>query len=313
MTTARTINRLILLTGLLLTGQGLLVVTGILDHETPLVTSIVLIIVGVALLAWLARSSRAGRAGAASSVPDAGSVPASSTARAVAVALLGLTAVSGVVLYNLRTRSDYSIPEIAIVTYGILLLLASGHLDRRLGPGRVGTFVAYSFPLVLAPLSLYAINAALTAQVGATPLRVYTEYFLVAPMAAAIKLIGLTTSTAGNTVHILTPRGSLYLTVGVVCAGLYAGALFLGVFSLFAWEARTPPKRLALYLALGLVGLHAANVVRLIALGLVGYQWGAGALQAFHEHAGWVLFLAWAIVYWYLVLRRFEGPEHAAA
>ena len=104
----------------------------------------------------------------------------------------------------------------------------------------------------------------------------------------------------------------LFLTVGVVCAGLYAAAIFLGVFALFAWEQRTPSRRLAAYLALGLVGLHVANVLRLSLLGYVGYRWGGAALQTFHQHAGWVLFLVWTIVFWLLVLRRFEGPARAA-
>ncbi len=90
-------------------------------------------------------------------------------------------------------------------------------------------------------------------------------------------------------------------------AGGNGWKLFLGVFALFAWQQRTPPRRLALYLAIGLAGIHVANVVRLTMLGYVGYQWGAQALQSFHQHAGWVLFLVWMVAFWALVLRRFEG------
>ena len=181
-------------------------------------------------------------------------------------------------------------------------------LGRRVGPVRVGTLVAYSFPLALAPLSLYAVNAAITAGVGATPLGWYIRYLLVVPMAALLHVAGIDARMLGDTVALATPRGSLFLTVGVVCAGLYAGAIFLGIFGLFAWEQNTPPRRLAAYLALGLAGLHAANVLRLALLGYVGYKWGGEALQQFHQHAGWVLFLIWTVAFWALVLRRFEGP-----
>lgn len=64
------------------------------------------------------------------------------------------------------------------------------------------------------------------------------------------------------------------------------------------------PGRARLVLALGLAGIHAANLLR---LALVGARWGAEALQEFHRHAGRVLFLAWMVAFWALVPRRFEG------
>lgn len=290
------------LAGFLLLGQGLLVVTRILDHEAPLPVGFGLVALGALLLLWPHREGA--RPPAAAPRPHA--------TRANLVAVLGLTAAGGVGAYNLRQGSDLGTPEVAILLYGIALLVASRHLHRRVARTDVGTLVAYSFPLVLAPLSLYALNAALAAQASETPVRLYVRYLLVAPMASALHLLSLDVSLIGETVRLTTPRGPLFLTVGVVCAGLYASVLFMGVFALFAWQARTPPGRLAAYLALGLAGLHVANLVRLVLLALVGHRWGGVALQRFHEHAGWVLFILWALVYWALVLRRFEGPAREA-
>lgn len=287
--------RLRLLAGLLLMGQGLLVVTRVLDHEAPVLLGWGILVLGLVLAAW-------GRASPFSS-PRTGP-----PLRARLVALLGASAVAGVVLYNALARSTLGAPELAILAYGAALLAAAPALDRRVLGTDVGTLVAFSFPLALAPLSLYALNAALASQASATPLSWYIHYTLVEPMDAGLSLAGLETSLRGDTVRILTPRGPLFLSVGVVCAGLYASVLFLGVFALFAWERRTPPARLAAYLAVGLLGLHAANVLRLVLLGLVGHRWGGAALQTFHEHAGWVLFLLWSVGFWAVVLRRMEGP-----
>ncbi|HVM44677.1 MAG TPA: exosortase/archaeosortase family protein [Candidatus Thermoplasmatota archaeon] len=282
------LSRIRLLLALALVGQGFLVVTRVLDHEAPLLVGAALLAGGLALLPW-ARLRGEGPAGG----------------RRALVLGLGLFCVAGVLAYNALRRSSVSAPEIAIVGYGVALMLASRRLDR------FGRLVAYSFPLVLAPLSLYALNAALVSGAGSTPLTLYIRHGLVAPMAAALAGVGIDVALHGETLRLATPRGALFLTVGVVCAGLYAMVLFLGVFALFAWEQRTTGWRLAAYLSLGLVGLHAANVVRLVLLALVGYEWGGQALQAFHRHAGWVLFLLWAILFWWLVLRRFE-PRAAA-
>lgn len=276
-----------LLAGLALAGQGLLILTRVLDHEAPLWIGAAILLLGLALVGSTMR----------------GQGVAISPARARLVLALGLVCVTGVLAYNLLRRSTLGPPEVAILVYGGALALASRRLDR------FGRIVAYSFPLVLAPLSLYALNAALAAGAGGTPLTLYIRHGLVVPMALALGLFGIDVTLLGETLRLATPRGALFLTVGVVCAGLYAMILFLGVFALFAWEQRTTGWRLAAYLSLGILGLHVANVVRLVLLALVGYEWGGEALQTFHQHAGWVLFLVWAVVFWWLVLRRFERPR----
>lgn len=295
MTTRASLDRLRLLAGLLLVGQGALVVAGILDHELPLPMGAALVVAGLGLLAW-GRAPRVAAPG-----------------RASVVAALGATLVLVVALYNLARGSTLAPPEVALLLYGAALVAASRALGRHVGRVDVATLVAFSFPLLLAPLALWATNAALAAGMGGTPVGWYVRHTLVAPMAALLALAGADVRMLGDTVALATPRGTLFLTVGVVCAGLYAAAVFLGVFALFAWERRTPPARLAAYLALGLLGLHVANVARLVALALVGARWGGDALQFFHRHLGWALFLAWTLLFWWLVLRRFEGRTPAAS
>lgn len=295
------------LAGLLLLGQGTLALTGILDHEASLVMGAALAALGTGLLAWPLLRPAAPPPAPGAAVPQG--EPLLPGRRARLVALLGALAVLGVVAYNALAGSGLALPELAIVAYGGALLVAAPHLSRRVGPTDVGTLVAYSFPLLLAPLGLYALNALLTSQAGATPLRWYVQHGLAAPMAALLGAGGYDATTHGETVRIATARGPLFLTVGVVCAGLYAGVLFAGVLGLFAWQQRTPPRRLVGYMALGLAGLHAANVLRLAMLGAVGQAWGGEALQAAHEHAGWLFFLAFTLAFWFVVLRRFEGPR----
>jgi exosortase/archaeosortase family protein len=285
---------------LALTGQGLLVATGVLGHEAPLWIALLLLLAGAVLIAWPALRG----------APDPDAKPAArpSRLRAGAVAALGATAAGGVLAYNVAASSSFTAPEIAILVYGLALLVASTRLQAKVAGVPVGTLVAYSFPLALAPLGLFAVNAAITTWGDSPAMQWYVRDLLVAPMSALLQLGGMDATALGTTVRLATPRGPLFLTVGTVCAGLYASVLFLGLFGLFAWQARTPPPRLAAYLTLGLVGLHVANIARLVLLAVVGEAWGGVALQQFHQHAGWALFLAWMVLFWALVLRRFEGP-----
>lgn len=296
-----------LVAGLALAGYGALVTLRVLAHESLAVG--VLIMLAGAALAWAARPR------APASPPSPGA-PRAPPGHSLAAAALGALAAGGVLAYNLRARSGLEPAEVAILAYGALLLAAAPHLHRRVAGASVGTVVAWSFPLVAAPLGLYALDAALDALEGSSPLDAFIRHGLVTPMAVTLAALGFEARAVDQTVMLATPRGWLALSVGVVCAGLHPSVLFLGVFGMHAWQERSPPRRLAALLALGLVGVYLANVVRLVALALVGYEWGGEALQRAHAHLGWLLFVAWMMLYWWLVLRRFSGaapPPSAGA
>ena len=290
-------SRAMLLAGLLLVGQGLLVVLRVLDHEAPYATGVAIVVAGAALVFGAWRQQKAAR------VVEA---PRARDSRSWLVGVLGALAAGGVVTYNVRADSGFAAPEFAILGYGVVLMLAAPHLHRAIGSVRVGTLVAYSIPLVFAPLALWALNAVLDAYADSTPMRWYVSDALVAPTAWLLDALGQDVTRIDDTFRVGSDS-PLFLTVGVVCAGLYATVIFLGVFALFAWEQKTPPMRLAAYVAIGVVGLHVANILRIALLVVVGDRWGSDALQATHRHAGWVLFLVWSLLFWAVVLRRLEG------
>lgn len=280
-------GRVRLLVAAALVGQGLLVLSGVLDHETPAPLALALVLAGAALLAWRG-------AGAPTRRPRL---------RAALVAALGGAILLLVVAYNLAAASSYAAPEVALVAYAVALLAAAPRLTPR-----VERAVAWSFPLVLAPLALWALNALLVARADWPVLVAYVEHGLAAPMTAALGLLGVHAQLAGTTVAVATPRGTLFLTVGVVCAGLYATVLFLGLFALFAWESGVSAARATVLLAIGLVGLHLVNVARLVLLALVGERFGADALMSAHRHAGWALFLAFSVAFWWAAMRKTGAP-----
>ncbi|HWG89750.1 MAG TPA: exosortase/archaeosortase family protein [Candidatus Thermoplasmatota archaeon] len=290
--------------GILLAGYGGLILADLLAHESPLVGAFLLL--GGGLLAWAACPRAL--------APVTPQAPPPRAASRVGVALavgLGLLLSGGTLLYNLLASSSLSTPELALVGYGLLLLVAAPHLHKRVGPVAVGKFAAWSVPLLGVPLGMYALDAAIEALGADSPFGSLIAVTLVAPMAAALSLLGIESSTIGQTLILATPAGTLSLGVGLVCAGIHPSLLFLGVFTLYAWEEETPPRRLAALLILGLAGVYLANLARLVALALVGYHWGGVALQQAHAHLGWLLFVAWMGVYWWLVLRRFQGPRPA--
>lgn len=276
----------------MLAGYGLLVLVGVLPHDAPLAGAVSLL-AGIAVLAWR-------RLGLPAIAPRAG-----------LVAFVGSACVGGILGYAAARRNGLGGPELAILAYGLLLMAASLALDRHLslgGAGRrrvaVSTLVGWSFPLVLAPLGLFALNASLSSGAAGTAAAPIVERLVVGPTAAALRLFGTPVDQVGSTLMLTTPRGSLSLGVGLVCAGLYPSVLFGGLVALHAWQHRLRPAAVAGILAAGLAGLWLLNVVRLVLLTKIGIRWGMDALQTAHANLGWVFFSAFMALFWWLVLRR---------
>ncbi|MCA1818747.1 MAG: exosortase/archaeosortase family protein [Thermoplasmatota archaeon] len=276
--------------GLMLAGYGTLVLVGVMPHESPAAGA-------VALTAGLALLFLALRRPAALPAATAGRL------RARLLALLGGAIATGVVAYNVVRRSNLGPPEMALAAYGAILVAAAPYLDRRCGAVRVATLVGWSFPLLLAPLSLFALNAAVSSGAGATALGPFVGFAVVQPTAAGLRLLGTPTHVVGSTMLVPTARGTLSLGVGLVCAGLYPIVLFAGIVMHHAWSERLAPRRAMTLVAAGVAGLWVLNLVRLVALARVGVAWGPATLQTVHANLGWVLFALYMAAFWAVALR----------
>jgi archaeosortase C (PEF-CTERM variant) len=133
----------------------------------------------------------------------------------------------------------------------------------------------------------------------------YVHYMLAAPFSHILDLIGIQSSSTGNVVVIQFHDGSAQaLGISAYCAGLYSFSIFLAAFFSFILVfERLPPKVLAGVLAVGLIIAYLGNLFRMVIIGVVGYYKGLDALLWAHKNVGWVLFLGWSAIFWYLVIR----------
>ena len=127
---------------------------------------------------------------------------------------------------------------------------------------------------------------------------------LVAPFAFILNLFGISANAVGNLVTIMFRDGSVHtLAISAYCAGLYSFSIFLAAFVAFVLVFESLPRRvLGLVLIAGLVVAYLGNLLRMVVIGIVGYFHGIEALHWTHENAGWIIFLAWSSVFWWLLL-----------
>ncbi|HUR70228.1 MAG TPA: exosortase/archaeosortase family protein [Candidatus Thermoplasmatota archaeon] len=276
-----TLARIMSLLGLASLGEGLFILFRVVPHESPLLGA-GLAALG-ALLLFFARPARIER------LPRA------------AVGLAGAAIAGAVLAFNLLRHSTFAPPEIALVGLGLLLVALAPFVDRA----GVATPVAWALPVAGAPLAVWAAQAfTKTSFGGATPLELFIVYGLVTPMALILDGIGFPSTVHGQVIVFPTARGSMSLNVGAACSGLQAMGLFSGILLMFIVTEKPDWRRGAFWCAIGLFGVYAINVIRLVVLALVGYQWGSAALQWTHANAGWAFFVAWTGIFAWLAMGR---------
>jgi exosortase/archaeosortase family protein len=271
--------------GLALLGWGLSILLGVTPHEDP--------VVGAALAAF-----------GATLVVTAPRLPRFSHLSPPLVAATGLAMAILVLAYDAWSHAALDLPKGAIVLFGAGLATAAPLLKGEMALARPGnskapmaTLVTCAIPVLGGPLAMWAAQAAFKTALGTTPIEAFVRIALLAPLGLILSLVGLHTSVRGQTVTYFTPRGPLSLEVGAACSGVQAMALFAGVLALYLVAERPGGRRLALWCCIGLFGVYIANLLRLVMLFVVGYQWGPDALLRAHAEAGWMFFVAWAIAF----------------
>lgn len=287
----KTLARALALLGLASLGQGLFILFRVVPHESPLLGAL-LAALGAALLfaCPLPRVERVAR---------------------WPLVVGGLSVALGVVAYNLSQGATFVAPKVAIIVFGLLLAACAPFATRP----RVAHAVAWSLPLVGAPLAVWAFQAAAKSSfAGFTPMELFIQHALLAPMAASLALLGYHPSVEGQFITFDTADGgTMRLLVGVACSGIQAMGLFGGILVVYVLAERPTLRRGLAWCAVGLLGVYAVNVLRLVTLAVVGSAWGSEALQRAHAEAGWVFFVAWTGVFAWLAMGRTKRSPRARA
>jgi exosortase/archaeosortase family protein len=238
----------------------------------------------------------------------------------VLVATIGLLAILSIVAFDAYFHAPWNVTKAAIVVYGFALVASVPLLERTVKVPRsdsqtvpVSTLVACSMPIVGVPLAMWTLQATFKSVLGSTPLEAFVRVGLLVPMKWLLLGLGWSPKLSGQTIEYATRNGPLRVEVGAACSGIQAMALFGAVLALYLWVERPMGRRLAVWTTIGVVGVYAANLLRLATLMVVGHQWGSDALLKVHEQAGWIFFVAWAVLFARLARSKARPPALPSA
>lgn len=131
--------------------------------------------------------------------------------------------------------------------------------------------------------------------------------FSLAPVAVSVPLLsalGIPITHQGSIVWVAGPSGQpVSALVDIGCSGHTGMAIIAGFWLLMMLDVRPTWKRSLLALALGMIGAWLENLLRLIALFVVGHFWGEHALWSIHSYVNYILFPAYYALFAYLWIR----------
>ncbi len=218
--------------------------------------------------------------------------------------LFGAAFIAAVLVYNYRISSnpEFGDSDMLSVMFGGMVAVYPFVRKRYKVEA---SFCLFFLGLIEVFLVVPQALTALSNPAGNSAGGFYVHYMLAEPFAGILNLLGITANSTGSLVTVVFRDGYVAnLSISAYCAGLYSFSIFVSAFISFVLVFERLPRRTTIIvLACGLLAAYAGNVFRMVIIGVVGYYNGIEALLWAHRNVGWLIFLGWSSVFWYLVMR----------
>lgn len=298
-------RKLVQVLSIVLLFEGISVV--VLYSKASIVLGLASVLIGIALLVLLTPRLPSGtqsKGGATFGIRLVDAVVDAVGGRYVMM-VIGAIIVVLTVAYNVfvSAKPDYGDLDTLAILFGSFLVAYPFVVSRyKVEATFALLFLALLVLILVVPQAAASSNRSSSGSIG----NWYVHYMLAAPFSAILNLIGIDSTSSGSYVTMIFRDGTTNtLGISAYCAGLYSFSIFISAFFSFVMVfERFPTKTLVLVLSAGLIVAYLGNLARMVIIGVVGYYWGMQALLWAHENVGWIIFLLWSAIFWYLLLRH---------
>ena len=222
---------------------------------------------------------------------------------------LGIMTIVLVLVFNIffSSRSEIGDLDTLMMMFGGMMVIYPFLANKFLVESAFSlTFLGIVVVLLVLPQAVMSIHSG----VGTSAGNWYVHYMLAAPFSGLLNLLGIPSHSTGNsvTLPVFDPAtgGEIVQTLGIsaYCAGLYSFSIFVSAFMSFILVfERMRLKPMLGVLGLGLLIAYLGNLFRMVIIGVVGHAYGVDALLWTHRNVGWMIFLGWSAVFWFLIIR----------
>ncbi len=230
------------------------------------------------------------------------------------VMALGAAIIGFVALFNgfISDRPEYGdLDTLTFVLGAVLLIYPFAAKKYKVEIVFALLFISFVVIILVIPQAYMSLGS----DSGSHAANWYVHYLLAAPFAGSLNLLGIHASSFEEYVTITFHDGTVNtLGISTACAGLYSFSIFVAAFLAFTLVfERLPPGVMALVLGIGVFAAYLGNLLRMIIIGVIGYYNGMDALLWAHKNVGWMIFLGWSALFWYLVIRYADKKTRASS
>jgi exosortase/archaeosortase family protein len=120
-----------------------------------------------------------------------------------------------------------------------------------------------------------------------------------------LKIVGITHTIDDHTIEFFSASNSkIHLLIDSRCSGTASLGVFIALFSLMMLDIWIPIRKAVKLFIFGIAGTFFQNILRLIILILLAYNYGYQAMWSAHTYAGYILFSLWFAIFAFIYLRQ---------
>jgi archaeosortase C (PEF-CTERM variant) len=231
--------------------------------------------------------------------------------------LLGMVLIALDILYNLyiSTTPELLTHDSIVLLFGVVMI-AYNFIPNSYERERdfiflffAGLVVILVIPLLLARVIVGNVDDSVA---------MYSAYLLAPEVSGFLNLVGIPSSVDWLTITFTTQsQDQISVYISTACSGIYSFSIFASAFlSFILTEYDKIDRKVVLLMGLGILTAYVANILRMVVIVLVGYytytpEAGLQAMLVAHSNAGWIIFLIWIGLFWFLMYRfliRTEEP-----
>lgn len=222
---------------------------------------------------------------------------------AFGLALIVVDIIANFVYFNGRLGSN----DLVVICMG-LVYVSYKYIPERYDQEREFIFIFINILTILLviPITIYNLLTGNSTTEGGESLAESkaVSFFLAQPLDSFLSILGYEVQAIGGTLYYQdsTTDGSASVSIAQGCSGIYSAVIFISAF--LAWvvtEYQVFDRLVALLLILGILTAYLANLLRMSIIVLVGHYRGPADLEWAHANVGWMIFLVWIGLFWWLI------------
>ncbi len=216
--------------------------------------------------------------------------------------IAGVLIIASDIIYNLIVSSKLGTLDTMTFLLGASLIASNLKDEQVRKMGVFGMYMSLSFVILFI---LFFGSSAMTNEL----IHNFDHYFVMLPSAYLCMMIGVPVEVVSTETLHISGMEDLTVTIGGPCSGLYS--LFLLVSMVIAYavtERIQETKKILGILGVAVAVAYIANLTRVSIIYVVAYLYGSEAMQTFHLHTGWIIFVIVAtLLMWMLSRIRMQG------